>query len=81
MTQYVTQVSSDTSLTVTPDYRSVQNAAGVKATVVQAEEVKVEVIEHDNMHDDTTNLTQNQINANIAKRKYIRKKKMLVNLP
>lgn len=35
MTQYVTQVSSDTSLTVTPDYRSVQNAAGVKATVVQ----------------------------------------------
>lgn len=35
MTQYVTQVTSDTSLTVTPDYRGVQNAAGVKATVVQ----------------------------------------------
>jgi hypothetical protein len=35
MTQYVTQVSSDTSLTVTPDYRGVQNASGVKATVVE----------------------------------------------
>jgi len=35
MTQYVTQVSSDTSLTVTPDYRAVVNAAGVKATVVE----------------------------------------------
>ena len=35
MTQYVTQITSDTLLTVTPDYRSVQNAAGVKATVVQ----------------------------------------------
>jgi hypothetical protein len=35
MTQYVTQVSSDTSMTVTPDYRAVINAAGVKATVVE----------------------------------------------
>ena len=35
MTQYVTQVSSDTSMTVTPDYRGVQNASGVKATVVE----------------------------------------------
>ena len=52
---------------------------------VVAEEVKVEVVVHDDMHDDihndTTNLTQNQINANIAKRKYIRKKKMTINLP
>jgi hypothetical protein len=35
MTQYVTQVSSDTSMTVTPDYRAVVNASGVKATVVE----------------------------------------------
>jgi hypothetical protein len=35
MTQYVTQVSSNTSMTVTPDYRAVVNASGVKATVVQ----------------------------------------------
>ena len=35
MTQYVTQVSSNTSMTVTPDYRAVVNASGVKASVMQ----------------------------------------------
>ena len=35
MTQYVTQVASNTSMTVTPDYRAVVNASGVKATVVE----------------------------------------------
>jgi hypothetical protein len=40
MTQYVTQVSSDTSLTVTPDYRGVTNAIGVKSSLVQETRVK-----------------------------------------
>jgi len=40
MTQYVTQVTSDTSLTVTPDYRGVANAIGVKASLVQETRVK-----------------------------------------
>jgi len=35
MTHYVTQVSSDTAMTVTPDYRGASNAAGVKASLVQ----------------------------------------------
>jgi hypothetical protein len=35
MTHYVTQVSSDTAMTVTPDYRGSTNAAGVKASLVQ----------------------------------------------
>jgi hypothetical protein len=35
MTHYVTQVSSDTAMTVTPDYRGATNAAGVKASLVQ----------------------------------------------
>lgn len=35
MTHYVTQVSSNTAMTVTPDYRGAANAAGVKASVVQ----------------------------------------------
>ena len=35
MTQYVTGVTSNTSMTVTPDYRAVVNASGVKATVVE----------------------------------------------
>jgi hypothetical protein len=40
MTQYVTQVTSDTALTVTPDYRGVGNAVGVKASLVQETRVK-----------------------------------------
>ena len=40
MTQYVTQVTSDTSMTVTPDYRGVSNAVGVKASVVQENRIK-----------------------------------------
>jgi hypothetical protein len=35
MTHYVTQVSSNTAMTVTPDYRGSTNAAGVKASLVQ----------------------------------------------
>jgi hypothetical protein len=35
MTHYVTQVSSNTAMTVTPDYRGTTNAAGVKASLVQ----------------------------------------------
>jgi hypothetical protein len=35
MTHYVTQVSSDTAMTVTPDYRGASNASGVKASLVQ----------------------------------------------
>ena len=35
MTHYVTQVSSNTAMTVTPDYRGATNAAGVKASLVQ----------------------------------------------
>jgi hypothetical protein len=35
MTHYVTQVTSDTAMTVTPDYRGTTNAAGVKASLVQ----------------------------------------------
>jgi hypothetical protein len=40
MTQYVTQVTSDTALTVTPDYRGVVNAVGVKASLVQEVRIK-----------------------------------------
>jgi hypothetical protein len=35
MTHYVTQVSSNTAMTVNPDYRGSTNAAGVKASLVQ----------------------------------------------
>lgn len=35
MTHYVTQVSSDTSMTVNPDFRGVSNISGVKASLVQ----------------------------------------------
>jgi hypothetical protein len=35
MTHYVTQVSSNTAMTVTPDYRGTTNAVGVKASLVQ----------------------------------------------
>ena len=35
MTHYVSQVSSDTALTVTPDFRGVNNIAGAKASLVQ----------------------------------------------
>ena len=35
MTHYVTQVSSNTAMTVTPDYRGASNASGVKASLVQ----------------------------------------------
>jgi len=35
MTHYVTQVSSNTAMTVTPDYRGAGNASGVKASLVQ----------------------------------------------
>jgi hypothetical protein len=35
MTHYVTQVANDTSINVTPDFRGVGNAAGVKASLVQ----------------------------------------------
>ena len=35
MTHYVTQVSSDTALSVTPDFRGVTNIAGAKASIVQ----------------------------------------------
>lgn len=40
MTQYVTQVTSDTSMTVTPDYRGVTNAVNVKAAMVQETRIK-----------------------------------------
>jgi len=40
MTHFVTQVSSDTAMTVTPDYRGTTNAAGVKATLVQETRIK-----------------------------------------
>lgn len=40
MTHYVTQVSSDTAMTVTPDYRGVTNVAGVKASIVQETKIK-----------------------------------------
>lgn len=35
MTHYVTQVTSNTAMTVTPDYRGTTNASGVKASIVQ----------------------------------------------
>lgn len=35
MTHYVIQVASDTSMSVTPDYRGASNAVGVKASLVQ----------------------------------------------
>jgi hypothetical protein len=35
MTHYVTQVSSNTAMTVTPDYRGTTNAVAVKASLVQ----------------------------------------------
>lgn len=35
MTHYVTQVSSNTAMTVTPDYRGTTNAVNVKASLVQ----------------------------------------------
>ena len=35
MTHYVTQVSSNTAMTVTPDYRGAANAVNVKASLVQ----------------------------------------------
>jgi len=35
MTHYVTQVSSNTAMTVAPDYRGTTNASGVKASLVQ----------------------------------------------
>ena len=35
MTHYVSQVSTDTSMSVTPDYRGVTNISGVKASLVQ----------------------------------------------
>lgn len=35
MTHYVTQVVSNTSMSITPDYRGVTNAVGVKASLVQ----------------------------------------------
>jgi hypothetical protein len=35
MTHYVTQVTSNTAMTVNPDYRGATNAAGVKASLVQ----------------------------------------------
>jgi hypothetical protein len=35
MTHYVSQVTSNTAMTVTPDYRGVVNAVGVKASLVQ----------------------------------------------
>ena len=35
MTHYVTQVVNDTTMSVTPDYRGVVNAVGVKASLVQ----------------------------------------------
>ena len=35
MTHYVAQVSSDTSMNVTPDFRGVTNVTGVKASLVQ----------------------------------------------
>jgi hypothetical protein len=40
MTQYVTSVTSDTSMTVTPDYRGVSNAVNVKASLVQENRIK-----------------------------------------
>ena len=40
MTHYVSQVSSDTAMTVTPDYRGTANAAGVKASLVQETRIK-----------------------------------------
>ena len=35
MTHYVTQVSSDTAMTVNPDFRGVANVTGIKASLVQ----------------------------------------------
>lgn len=40
MTHYVTQVSSDTAMSVTPDYRGSSNASGVKASLVQETRIK-----------------------------------------
>lgn len=40
MTHFVTQVSSNTAMTVTPDYRGVTNASGVKASLVQETRIK-----------------------------------------
>lgn len=40
MTHYVTQVSSNTAMTVNPDFRGVTNVSGVKATLVQETRIK-----------------------------------------
>lgn len=40
MTHYVTQVASDTSMSVTPDFRGVTNVTGVKASLVQETRIK-----------------------------------------
>lgn len=40
MTHYVTQVSSNTAMTVNPDFRGVTNISGVKATLVQETRIK-----------------------------------------
>jgi hypothetical protein len=40
MTHYVTQVASNTSLSVTPDYRGTTNITGVKASLVQETRIK-----------------------------------------
>jgi hypothetical protein len=40
MTHYVTSVASATSMTVTPDFRGVSNATGVKASLVQETRIK-----------------------------------------
>ena len=40
MTHYVTQVASDTSMSVTPDFRGTTNVTGVKASLVQETRIK-----------------------------------------
>ncbi len=40
MTHYVTQVASNTSMSVNPDFRGVSNLSGVKATLVQETRIK-----------------------------------------
>ena len=40
MTHYVTQVSNDTSMSVTPDFRGTTNISGVKASLVQETRIK-----------------------------------------
>ena len=47
--------------------------------IVQSVEVHEDI--HNDIHEENVGLTQTQINANIAKRKYIRKKKMIITLP